>query len=175
MSSQTAPRGAGAALRHGAEAALSRGAGAAPVVLVWIDSRSATIVRDSPDGIVLARVDSAVPRHRRSTGHVRIDPTVRHGGGGAPGDLVERERLEHRRAFLADVAARIPAHDDVVAMGPGTVREHLAAVLDADRRRQACGAVTLEVPSSRRTDRQLVARYRELVGRPPRRGVVPAR
>ncbi|HSL76351.1 MAG TPA: hypothetical protein VK867_05360, partial [Candidatus Limnocylindrales bacterium] len=53
----------------------------ASTALVWIDAREATIVRVSGDGATVRRLESEVPAHHRSTGHVRHEPSVRHGGG----------------------------------------------------------------------------------------------
>jgi len=139
---------------------------AASLILVWIDSRSATIVRGGTNGPVLEHVESDVPAHRKSTGNVRVDPAIRHGGGGDVTNQVERHRLEHRRAFLVDVASRIAPSDDVVVLGPGPVRRHLATLLAEEPRRIAAGAAVVEASAVRRSARQLVARYLELAGEP---------
>jgi hypothetical protein len=139
------------------------------LILVWVDSRGATIVRGGTSGPVLEHVESDVPAHRRATGNVRVDPAIRHGGGGDVTNQVERHRLEHRRAFLADVASRIAPGDDVVVLGPGPVRSHLASLLSEEPRRVAAGAAVVEAPAGRRSARQLVARYLELAGSPPAR------
>lgn len=139
------------------------------LILVWVDSRGATIVRGGTTGPVLEHIESDVPAHRRATGNVRVDPAIRHGGGGDVTNQVERHRLEHRRAFLVEVASRIAPADDVVVLGPGPVRGHLAALLSEEPRRVAAGAAVVEAPAGRRSARQLVARYLELAGNPPAR------
>lgn len=146
-----------------------RAARAASLVLVWVDSRGATIVRGGTTGPILEHVESEVPAHRRSTGNVRIDPAIRHGGGGDVTNQVERHRLEHRRAFLVDLAARVAPDDDVVVLGPGPVRQHLATLLAEQPRRVASGAAIVDAAAGRRSARQLVARYLELAGNPPAR------
>lgn len=146
-----------------------RAARATSLILVWVDSRGATIVRGGTTGPVLEHIESDVPAHRRATGNVRVDPAIRHGGGGDVTNQVERHRLEHRRAFLVEVASRIAPGDDVVVLGPGPVRGHLATLLSEEPRRVAAGAAVVEAPAGRRSARQLVARYLELAGNPPPR------
>ena len=143
-----------------------------PATLVWIDERLAVIARWRDGAARLERVESEVPNRHRSTGHVRHDPAVRHGGGGAPQTAGEPHRLEHLARFLDAVAARLPEDEDVVFLGPGTVRDHLRTrVLDADAEHRRTRAVTSQA-SARLTDRQLVARLRRLSGaEPPRRAV----
>jgi hypothetical protein len=152
-----------------AAGARRRAGRATSLILVWVDSRGATIVRGGTSGPVLEHIESDVPAHRRATGNVRVDPAIRHGGGGDVTNQVERHRLEHRRAFLAEVAARIAPGDDVVVLGPGPVRGHLATLLSEEPRRVASGAAVVEAPAGRRSARQLVARYLELAGSPPAR------
>ena len=136
-------------------------------VIVWIDAESATIV-DWHDGAPRTRkLESAIPPHRRSTGHIRHEPMVRHGGGG-PGDG-EAHRLEHVRRFLAAVAEQLTDADEVRIVGPGTIPGRLASEIgEQDDRANRTRTVSCE-PAGRLTDRQLVARMREAVGSPPRR------
>jgi len=138
-----------------------------PLTLVWIDSREAILVRWRDDAPDVQRVESDVPAHRKSTGHVRHDPAVRHGGGGARDG--EAQRLEHLARFIDDIAGRLSPDDDLVLIGPGTVREHLeqrVRAIDAGQHRDR--PITCEA-SARVTERQLVARVRSLVGAGPRR------
>ena len=137
--------------------------------LVWIDAREAVIVRWAGRRASLERIASDVPAHRRSTGHVRHDPMIRHGGGGAAQTAGEPRRLEHLDRFVDEVAVRLADDPDVVVVGPGTVHERLEArvrQIDAERGRtrpiSAC-------PAARMTERQLVARLREHLGSSPRR------
>ena len=80
-----------------------------PVVLIWIDAEAATLVRWTGTAHV-ERIASDVPSRHVSTGHVRHDPMVRHGGGGAAQDQLARERLGHVRRYLDQVVAAIGCH-----------------------------------------------------------------
>lgn len=145
-----------------------------PSTLVWIDAREAVIVRLQGDQTGLERVDSEVPPHRRSTGHVRHDPAVRHGGGGSPQTAGEPHRLEHLARFVEQIASRIAPDDDLVIIGPGTVREHLERrVSELDERHGRSRAISCEA-ASRLTDRQLIARLRHDAGTDLRRRTVGA-
>jgi hypothetical protein len=138
--------------------------------LVWIDAHDAIIVGHRGDEIILERIASDVPDHRRSTGHVRHDPSARHGGGGgAPLPAVEAQRQEHLTHYLRIVADRLPVADDLTILGPGTVREHLErALLDEDRHHHRERQVST-APAERMTDRQLTARLNRESGVEPRR------
>lgn len=138
------------------------------MTLVWIDSQEALIVRWDGQARI-DRVRSEVPPHHHSTGHLRIDPAVRHGGGGAVETGIERDRQEHLRVFLHQVADRIPPEEDVRIVGPGPVRDHLRRLVREDDRRHHR---TRSVGSGRAaplTERQLVARVRALAGEPANR------
>lgn len=142
-------------------------------VLVWVDAREAVIVRWAAGVPSVDRHLSDVPVHRRSTGHVRHDPTMRHGGGGAPQDAGEHQRLEHLDRFLDEVADLLEADEDVVLVGPGTVHERLETrlrALDGARHRVRPIGVGRAGPL---TERQLVARLRAHLGISPRRGPIP--
>ena len=144
------------------------------VTLVWIDARSAIVVRWS-DGPQITRHALDVPPHEKSAGHVRLVPG-RHGGGRAQTGL-ETHRLEHLRQDLARIAATLLDDEDILILGPGTVREHLAAQLRAaDEKTGRAGKVRgrpgrqiHSEPAQRMTEAQLVERLRDLVGEPPRR------
>lgn len=138
-----------------------------PITLVWIDARVAHIVRWKDDAALIEHIESDVPSHRRSSGHVRHDPSIRpSGGGGSAATAGEPRRLEHMARFLETVAAHLP-EADLELIGPGTTHEHLARVVrDTDRR----GVRHVNtVASDERTEPQLVARLRHLVGHDPRR------
>ncbi len=138
------------------------------VTIIWIDARAAVIGQWRDEQARLERLESDVPAHHRSTGHVRHDPTL-HGGGG-PGSAGEPNRLEHLRQFVDRVADRLPAGDDLLILGPGTVREHLERrVRELDEHHGRSRAVACE-PAARITDRQLIARLRHVIGADPRRG-----
>lgn len=157
-----------------APAVHSGSANATAVTLVWIDAREAIVVR-RVDGVSrYDRIESDVPAHHRATGNVRHDPSVRHGGGGPPQTAGEPHRLEHLARFLDAVAARLPRDEDLLLVGPGTVREHLARqIAEMDARHRAVRAVRCEAASPM-TRRQLVARCRRATGDEPRRRTVGA-
>lgn len=131
--------------------------------LVWIDAREAVIVGWHDADAQIERLSSDVPAHHRSTGHVRHDPAMRHGGGGQPQSAGEPHRLEHLERFVDLVAASLPPDDDLIVLGPGTVREHLERrIREVDERQGRVRAIS-SAPSPRRTDRQLVARLRHVL------------
>jgi hypothetical protein len=72
------------------------------------------------------------------------------------------------------VALRLPVEDDIVLIGPGTMREHLERrIRETDERQHRTRRVTTEA-STRLTDRQLLARLHRLGGVEPRRRTVGA-
>ena len=132
--------------------------------LAWIDSREAFVVRWMDGAARVEHLESDVPVHHRTTGHTRHDAVRGMGGGGGPQPPVEAHRLEHLARFVAQVAQRLPADEDLLLIGPGTVRDHLANEVAADddqhhrTRRVACRAAKpLTVP-------QLVALLRHEIG-----------
>ena len=141
--------------------------------LVWIDAREAIIVARRGGEIVIERIESEVPDHRRSTGHVRHDPSVRHGGGGtAPQSAGEPHRQEHLAHFVRLVLSVLPEGDDLTILGPGTVREHLAHEVDAADRHHHRQRSVRSAAAARQTDRQLAARLDRELGIEPRRRTV---
>lgn len=151
------------------DATLDRG----PVTLVWIDSRDAVIARWQHGEVRLERMPSEVPPHHQVTGHVRHDPTVRHGGGKSQ-TAGEPHRLEHLRRFVSQVADRVEPADDLLVLGPGTVHERLARTIadrDAHHHRRRDVACETSPPI---TNRQLVARLHAFAGVEPRRHTVGA-
>ena len=147
--------------------------GAAPggvrgVTLVWIDARSAAIVRRTDGAASIERIDSEVPPRRRSVRHIRHDPRIRQGGGMAQ-DRGESHRLEHLTRFVEQVTAVLPADDDLIILGSGIVRHVLERqVRDLDDGRAAARSVTGSA-ARRLTEPQLIARLLELNdARPPR-------
>jgi hypothetical protein len=140
----------------------------AATTLVWIDSEEAIIVRWA-DRATVERIRSDVPGRHRSTGHLRIDPRVRHGGGGAAADAAERARRDHLRAFLDNVAGHVPEADDVAVVGPGLVRERLERNLRAQDRRHGRARHVRSAAAERLTEQELVARVRSLAGDAPQR------
>jgi len=143
------------------------------LTLVWLDADEAVILRWA-GGPTTVRVVSDVPAHRRSTGHVRIDPAIRHGGGREQ-DAHEPHRIEHLRRYLHEVAERIAPEDDVEILGPGTVREHLERLLRDDDRAHGRTRTVRGAPSPPLTPRQLLARLRAGAGAAPPRGMPGAR
>ncbi len=132
--------------------------------LIWIDAEEAYVCRWDGEQVAVETLVSTVPSHRRSTGHVRHTPTMRHGGGGAAQDAGEPHRLEHLRGFLAEVARRVEPEDPLEVIGPGTVHERLAALLAADDRESGRVRQIHSAPAGRLTERQLRARAYELGG-----------
>jgi len=148
--------------------------GDANVALVWIDSREAIIVRWQADEARIERVKSDVPAHHRATGHVRHDPSFRHEGGGPSQTAGDSRRIEHLERFLDRVAALIRDHENLLLIGPGTVREHLERrIRGMDARRRAARTIVAET-GARSTQRQLIARLRRHLGDEPRRRSVGA-
>lgn len=146
-----------------------------PVTLVWIDAREAVVVRWADGAPSVTTIASDVAPRHRSQGHVRHDPAFRHGGGGGVAQTTgEPRRLEHLARFLATIAGRLPAADDILVLGPGTVPDRLAALIRRhDDEHHVERAVTSEA-ASRLTSRQLVVRLREAMGVEPRRHTVGA-
>jgi len=125
----------------------------------WISAESAVLVSWSETRTLEHTVSSAVPGRHRSTGRA---PTESHPGA-------EGHRDEHMRAFFAEVAAVLPAEDDVLLIGDGEVVEHFAEQIRAeDRSHGRSRRVEIE-KHGRVTGRQLLARTREFAGAPPRR------
>lgn len=157
-------------------------------VVVWLDSREARIARLEPAGpsgaegttatapdrpaVGIERIASDVPAHHHGTGHVRIHPPGRHGGGGGVEDRIEGQRLEHLRAFVAHIASLLEPDADVVILGPGVVRERLATELRATARGRGVARHVAERASAVVTDAQLRALVLELNGHAPRRRLV---
>lgn len=136
--------------------------------LVWIDAREAVIGRWHAGEVRLERLRSDVPSHHRSTGHVRHDPAVRHGGGAAQ-DAGEASRLEHLARFIDLVATHVPADGELLILGPGTVRDRLEhRMRETERRTAGARRITVQT-AGRLTEPQLVARLRNLAGVEPRR------
>jgi hypothetical protein len=127
------------------------------VTLAWIDSREAFVVRWQGGEAKVDHLESDVPVHRVASGFT-------------PQDVVEGHRLEHLTRFVGRIATLLPTDDDLLLIGPGTAREHLANEIsrrDAQAhraRRVACRAARpMSVP-------QLVALLRHEIGdEPPRK------
>jgi hypothetical protein len=140
-----------------------------PATLVWIDSREAILTRWDGRSVRQYRIESEVPGHRRSTGQLSHDPSVRPGGGGGADATGEPHRLEHLTRFIDEVAGRIPANDRLALTGPGTVRERLEKVVTAEDRKHRRSRPVSSEALPQQTPEQLKARLRDLAGVPPRR------
>lgn len=143
-----------------------------PTTLVWIDGEEAIIVRWA-DRATVERVRSELDGHHRSSGHVRHDPAIRHGGGGLDADAHDRARRVRLGTFVRRVAEQVPPGGDVLVVGPGTVRERLERDLRAEDRRLGRRRSVHGAPADRLTEQELVARVRTLAGDPPKRRRVP--
>jgi hypothetical protein len=142
--------------------------------LVWIDSAAAVIARLRDGETRLERIESEVPPHHRATGHVRHDPSVRHGGGRGSQTAGEPHRIEHLNRFVADIASRLSPGGDLLILGPGTVHERLAReIAEADAHASRHRIIACET-SSPLTNPQLIARLRRFAGAEPRRRTVGA-
>jgi hypothetical protein len=147
---------------------------ARPLTLVWIDAREAIIVRRRDGRTSLVRLTSDVPAHHRATGHVRHDPVVRHGGGGRSQTAGEPRRLEHLGRFVTEVSDRLTHDDDLLVMGPGTVRVRLVRRLRASDEHHGRQRTIRCEAAPRLSDRRLVARLHRATGVDPRRHTVGA-
>lgn len=145
-----------------------------PRTLVWIDAREAFITRWVDGETSTQRLESEVPDHRKSTGHVRHEASLGYAGAGSPRTAGETHRLEHLARFVEQVAGKLPPGDALTIIGPGTVREHLERVVrEADVHHHRTRTLACEA-SPRLTERQLVARVKLLAGDVPRRRTVGA-
>jgi hypothetical protein len=145
---------------------------AAHQTMVWIDAHEAIVLHWLDGAAHVERLVSDVPDHRKSTGHVRHDAN-RHGGGGSPQNAGEPRREEHLSRFIEHVTGRLPADDDVLILGPGTVREHLERRVREHDQHLLHPRTVQSRASGPRTERQLIAQLRHVVGDEAPRG--PAR
>ena len=146
----------------------TQGGEARPVTLIWIDAREASIVRWRDAAGLIARVESDVPPHHRESIRPRHDDSHSNDAR-EPLEGSEARRLEHLAAFIRSVVSRIPPEDDLVVMGPGTVREELLHAIRNDDRLHHRSRQVSAAPADRMTDRQLIARVRAIAGDPPPR------
>lgn len=141
-----------------------------PVTLVWIDARSALVATWERGATRMERISGDVPPHERSVGHMRIDPTVRHGGGQRQ-EKLDHRRIDQERAYLDEVAGRLPVTGSIEVIGPGRLRLHLVhRVQPSDDRLTVTTA-----PAGPLTEARLLARLRELAGQPAPRQLTTAR
>lgn len=140
--------------------------------LVWMDADRATIVRWDGEPIV-EHIESDVPPNRPTAGSVRRGPARPSGGGRVGGHGSEGRHLEEMGRYLSELADKLADLDAVEVSGRGGAHEQLAELLERLARRSGESfRVTTRRTSSPPTDRQLMARLRELVGMDlPRRPV----
>ncbi len=142
--------------------------------LVWIDAREAIILHWEAGTAAIRRLASDVPAHHHSTGHVRHEPAPGNASAGPPRTAGESHRLEHLVRFVDEAAGAVPGAGDVLVLGPGTVHERLAERLAALDARSGHARTIATGATGHRTERQLIARLRELAGSPPPRRLRPA-
>jgi hypothetical protein len=164
-----------ALVRHADRAAASPAPAHRHATLVWIDSREAFVARLTAGEVHLERLESDVPVHHRSTGHVRHDPAIRQGGGGGhPQTAGEPHRVEHLRRFIDVVAEKLAPGDDLLVLGPGTVPEQLERHIAQGDAHHGRDRVVVCEAAATLTTRQLSARLRSFAGvEPPRRRCGP--
>lgn len=150
------------------------GARQSSLTLVWIDAREAHLASWAAGEVALEKLESDVPAHHKSTGHVGHNPSIRHGGGGRQQTAGETHRQEHLERFIEQVVGRLVTAESVAIIGPGQVRDRLERELRAADARQHRTREIATAPATRLTERQLVARLRILAGDEPRRRTVGA-
>jgi hypothetical protein len=143
---------------------------AKPQAVVWVDAREAVIASGAGATLELERLESDVPAHRKSTGHIRHDPGLRHGGG-ASQTAGDRRRLEGLARFLARIQRRISPASDLLVIGPGPLHERLVRAIRGSDRRHRIDRLVRHAAAGRMTARQLVARLRAASGDLPRRRI----
>jgi hypothetical protein len=139
-----------------------------PATLVWVDSTEAFIVHWNGRATIDHVSSDVPPRHRR-TGHVRRNPAVGHGCSGPAGGYPDRDRSEHLRTFLGEVARLVPETGEVRVVGPGVVRELLTRLIVETDRHHGRIRVVNSQPQGPHTERQLVAHVRAMAGAEPAR------
>lgn len=141
-----------------------------PVVGVHIDSKGATIAHWRQGEVRIEQLESDIPAHHRSVGHVH-EGRGQHGGTGDH-SAGEGPRLEARRAFLHRVVAALPEHD-LLILGDSQMPGALAtAVREADQHAIREGDRRIEVRTiDKLSQNQLVAAVAQFAGSPARRMV----
>ncbi len=134
-----------------------------PHALVWIDSHEAIVVRWAEDQARIERIVSVIPPPHPTNHHVRHDPAIRHGGGGASEAEASR-RETYLARFLKVVTAGLPDDADLTVLGPGPTHQRLVTSVRSSDTTHRRGRWVESRTSSRKTDRQLVALLREIEG-----------
>jgi len=127
-------------------------------IIVWLDAREARIVRWA-DGPRIERIEARIPVRHRSTGHVRYDPTDRHGGSG-PRSAQDGHRQEHLRAYLDGLVELLREADALELIGPGQLHDRLATRIRERDRRLGVERPVASMPAGPLTDAQLIERLR---------------
>jgi hypothetical protein len=139
--------------------------------LVWMDTQRAMIALWNGEEPTVEWLASGVPPRRKAVGSVRRGPVRPEGGGRVGGEGTETRHLELLQQYLGELTERLADLDAIEVIGRGHAHERLAELL---RTLSASGAddvtVTTQTVSRRPSERQLMARFRKLVGRElPRR------
>lgn len=139
--------------------------------LVWMDSQRAMIALWDGEEPAVEWLESGVPPRRKAVGSVRRGPARPEGGGRMGGTGTETRHLELLQRYLGELTERLADLEVIEVIGRGHAHERLADLL---RSLSASGAddvtVTTQTVSRRPSERQLMARFRKLVGRElPRR------
>jgi hypothetical protein len=126
--------------------------------IVWLDARGARIASWTA-GPQIERVGARIPVHHRSTGHVRYDPSDRHGGSG-PRSAQDGRRQEHLRAYLGDLLERLQDAEAIELIGPGQLHARLATLVRERDRRRGIDRPVASMSAGPITDAQLLERLR---------------
>lgn len=145
------------------------------VALVAISARRARILRWRDGEVIQLETLSEVPGRHRSTGHVRRDPLVRHGGSGAGQDAIDGPRGARIHEFVARVAAAVEADGRVLVRGNGRVPEELFRCLQEHEHGRPDPRPIVFEHGAHLTDGQLRARLLAAAGHPARRRDAPQR
>lgn len=139
--------------------------------LVWMDTQRAMIALWDGAEPRVEWLESGVPPRRKAAGSVRRGPARPAGGGRVGGEGTEARHLELLQQFLGELTERLADLDVIEVIGRGHAHERLADLLRSLSAGEADDVtVTTRTVSRRPSERQLMARFRKLVGRElPRR------
>ena len=125
---------------------------------IWIDHAEAIVVRFTQDPEpVLQRIASGVAGRAKTTGGMSGS---RGQVGGASHKKAERRRQNELSRFYEQVAAAVEDADQVAIIGPGQAKTNFETTLREVNRDVECVAV---LPEDQLTDRQVIARLREIL------------
>jgi hypothetical protein len=129
-----------------------------------MDTQQALIARWRGEPVV-ERFESGVPPKRPPVGSIRRGPARPFGGGRVPGHGTEGRHLERLRDYFALLAGLLSDLDAIEVAGRGSSYEQLADLLRRlAARRDGEVQITTRPAARRPTERQMVARLREMVG-----------